>query len=65
MYFLVELSFEDALIFLTLCRNLNKKPNDFIIESLRTHIEKLQYEWRKSLEQRESKTSIAQVGGST
>jgi hypothetical protein len=50
-YFLIEMSDEDYFILLTLCRNMNQTKQQFIMDALRTHIQKLQDEWKALREQ--------------
>ena len=50
-YFLIEMSDEDYFILLTLCRNMNQTKQQFIMDALKTHIQKLQDEWRMLKEQ--------------
>jgi hypothetical protein len=50
-YFLIEMSDEDYFILLTLCRNMNQTKQQFIMDALKTHIQKLQDEWRALREQ--------------
>jgi hypothetical protein len=50
-YFLIEMSDEDYYILLTLCRNMNQTKQQFIMDALRTHIQKLQDEWKALREQ--------------
>jgi len=50
-YFLIEMSDEDYFILLTLCRNMNQTKQQFIMDALKTHIQKLQDEWKALREQ--------------
>ena len=46
-YFLMGMADEDYYVLLTLCRNTRASKEQFIMDALKTHIEKLQQEWRE------------------
>ena len=46
-YFLMGMADEDYYVLLTLCRNTRVSKEQFIMDALKTHIEKLQQEWRE------------------
>ena len=58
-YFLMEMADEDYFILLSLCRRMNMSKQQFIMEALKTHIQKLQDEWRATL----SKPAVEERGG--